>query len=242
MSGLVRWLVVGAVGIGLARPAPAGFVTDARGDFLSTYTGPRGDDLDVLRADVAFDGDRFRFFTELAGPVGTTPGALYVWGLDRGQGTARFAGGSPPLVPNVVFDSVVVIRPDGTGQVNDLVAGTSTQLPASAIAISGGAIDAVVPAALLPTRGLAADRYTWNLWPRVGAGSNAQIADFAPDDRNERVSAAPEPASLTAMAVGGLLAVGIGRRAGRRPGAVRAGVPRLTRRRPSWSTCGCSPA
>lgn len=216
MSGLVRWLAVGVVGVGLARPAAAGFVVDARGDFLPTYTGPKGADLDVLRADVAFAGDRFLFTGSFDGPVGTTPGAFYVWGLDRGQGTARFAGGSPPLAPNVVFDSVVVVRPDGTGQVNDLIAGTSSVLPASAIAISGGTINATVPVGLLPTRGLSADRYTWNLWPRVGAGSNTQISDFAPDGSNVQVSVVPAPASVALMGLGGLCAVRFCRRVGRR--------------------------
>ena len=42
----------------------------------------------------------------------------------------------------------------------------------------------------------------WNLWPRfAGAVGDAQVADFAPDDRDALVTV-PEPGSLVLLAFG----------------------------------------
>jgi hypothetical protein len=160
-------------------------IQDARGDFLASFTGPRNADLDVTRAEVSFDGTNFTFESTLAGAVGTTPGALFVFGINRGAGTARFG----ELAPGVLFDAVVVLRADGTGTVNDLTTtpATSTNLAAGSVMVSGNMITARVPANLLPSKGLQQAQYTVNLWPRVGTGNNNQISDFAPDNSNAPV-------------------------------------------------------
>ena len=195
--------------------------TDPVGDLLSTYPGPRGGDLDVVTTDVIYNGNSFLFTTTLAAPVGTTPGGFYVWGLDRGQGTARFGqftvGNNTYDARGVLFDSVVILRPGGASQVTDLVAGTPpTTLAASAVSISGNQLSGTVAATLLPSLGLAPDRYTYNLWPRFTSAENpiagnAQITDFAPDNSNNVVSVArtgtvPVPSTLAL----GLLSLGIG--------------------------------
>lgn len=158
-------------------PRPSQIV-DPAGDFLSGFTGPNNKDLDVLQGEVSFDGSNFLFTSTQAGAIGTTPGALYVWGVNRGAGAARFG----TLAPGVVFDFVVTIKPSGTSSVRDLITNTATDLPAANITFSGASIQATVPAALLPSQGLAPTAYTVNLWPRTGIGSNAQISDFAPDN------------------------------------------------------------
>ena len=167
-------------------PRRASLIHDAAGDFLPSYTGPRGADLDVTEAEVTYDGSTFVLTSTQAGAVGATAGGFYVWGIDRGRGTARFAD----IAPGVRFDAVVVLRPDGSGMVTDLTSGAapvSTPLPAGSVTISGATITARVADALLPTQGLAPAAYTANLWPRNGAGNNAQISDFAPDNRNAPV-------------------------------------------------------
>jgi hypothetical protein len=185
-----------------APAARAQQVNDPAGDFLPTYAGPRNGDLDVLSADVVFNGTDFFFSSMLNGAVGATPGAFYVFGVDRGAGTARFGA----LAPSVLFDSVVVIRPGGVSNVNDLVPSvTSLVLPDANITISGNRLSARVPVAMLPSEGRPFEQYTFNLWPRfpVANGTNAtQISDFAPDNSNARVTVIPEPGTLILLGTG----------------------------------------
>lgn len=194
-------------GMGAATAAP---ITDPQGDFLPTYTaGPKGADLDVLSADAVYTGSSFIFSSTEAGPIGTTPGALFVWGIDRGQGTARFGS----LAPGVLFDSVVSINPAGTTTVRDLITGLATDLAPSAVTVSGSNLSVVVPAGLLPAFPslFQPDSYLVNLWPRLGAGNNNQIADFAPDNSDFQVRAVPEP-NATALLLSGLAGLAAVRR------------------------------
>lgn len=196
-------LLAGAL---FATPAAAAPAIDPLGDFTPIYVGPRGADLDVLSTEVFGGLTSFTFTAELAGAIGTTPGGVYVWGVDRGQGTARFDTGPTPIGSGVLFDQVVVITNTGTGFTRDLIAGVTTNLLPGAITISGNTITAIVDLALLPTRGFAPDAYTFNLWPRSPGAGNTFIADFAPDNSNARVTDVPAPgAALMLLAGMGLL-------------------------------------
>lgn len=156
-------------------------ITDPRGDFLASFAGPMNPDLDVIRAEVTFDGTDFVFESTSAGAIGTTPNALFVWGVDRGQGIARFGD----LATGVHFDLVVVVQPGGTSTVRDLTPGGGAQnLPAANVSSSGNELRVTVPASMLPSKGFSQERFTANLWPRTGVGQNSQISDFAPDNRN----------------------------------------------------------
>jgi hypothetical protein len=199
---LLRLLAATFVLASLVTGHASAQVWDPQGDFLPTYTGPQNPDVDVLRANVRLNATYFEFVGEMAGAIGATPGALYVWGLDRGLGTERFVGGTPSVGQGVRFDSVILMRPDGTGLVNLLNGQPAVNLPAGSIAISGSTIRARVDRSLLPGNGRDYMQYTWNLWPRVGVGNNAQISDFAPDASNAAV--VPEPSSLSLIALGGL--------------------------------------
>jgi len=203
-------LLVGAT-LALAPPAAAQF-PDALGDFLDTYTvGPLNPDLDVLSIGFQFDNvSTFRFISTLAGPVGTTPGAAFVWGIDRGLGVANFASLG---LPNIRFDAVVAVIPDGTSLFIDLVGGgPPVPLAAGAVLVNGNRLEAVVPLDLLTPQGFAPGEYTANLWPRSAfVLEDAYISDFAPDDFNLPVTVTPEPATF-ALVAGGLLALGAARR------------------------------
>lgn len=218
-----RLLQAGFIAAGvLAAPAPAAEIADPAGDFLSTYAaaGARNGDLDVLRASVTFDGTSFVFSSTQNGPVGTTPTGLYVWGIDRGQGTPRFGvipsiGSGPYDATGVLFDSVLVLRPNATGVVNDLISGPpGTNLAASSVRIDGNEISAVVPASLLPSRGFGFDQYGFNLWPRDGAvpAGDHQISDFAPDNSTFRATRVTEPASLGLLSLGVAMLLGLGKK------------------------------
>jgi hypothetical protein len=208
----IAWLGL-AVLLAFAAPPPAvADFQDAVGDFIPSFTGPQNPDLDVVLADVVYDRDRqtFTLSATMNGDIGTTAGALYVFGFNRGQGTARFASIG---IDGVLFDSVVVINQNSTGAVNDLVpspSGTLTLGPAD-ITISGVSLRAIVPLAALPSEGFDPEAYTWNLWPRSGQGGTSVISDFAPDNSNLAVRVVPEPASAVLLGLGFAALAGIRR-------------------------------
>ena len=70
----------------VTTPAAAVTRTDSAGDFLPTYVGPHNGDLDVLKFSTSIVGSNFVLSATLNGPVGTTPGVIYVWGVNRGAG------------------------------------------------------------------------------------------------------------------------------------------------------------
>lgn len=192
---------------GAARAVP---ISDPQNDFLKSYTGPQNPDLDIRSTGATFTGSQYVFDGGLYGAIGGTAGAVYVFGVDRGQGTTRFSA----IGSAVVFDSVVIVNPFGTSSVRDFIGNTSTNLAPDAVRVTGANLEVVVPGSLLPSTGFAADRYTYNLWPRSGLGNNNQIADFAPDNSNLAIDV-PEPASIAILGMGLLAATVLRRRAAR---------------------------
>ncbi len=189
-----------AVAALLAGPhlAQAAGIVDATGDFLPSFAGSiTSGDLDVLSASVAYNNvnNTFILSSTMNGAIGSTPKGFYVWGVNRGAGTAGFLANG---ITGVLFDRVVLLRPDGTGSI-----GGGPALPAGSITISGNTITGVVSASLLPGTGFATADYTWNLWPRDGAFTGfAAISDFAPDNSNFPAAAVPEPTSVALLLAG----------------------------------------
>ncbi len=190
-----------------ATQMQAALITDPAGDFLPSYTGPHNGDLDVLNAQVIFNGSSFLFTSTLNGTIGTTPTALYVWGIDRGAGTAGF----PTIAPGVTFDSVFAINPSGASSVRDLVNNTVT--PITDITVTGSTVTGLVPLSALPSLGLSASSYMVDLWPRDGASGNGAISDFAPDNSDVPVTnATPEPGTMSLVGAVGVAGLGLARR------------------------------
>lgn len=195
MHTLLRPLLTAA---GLAAAANAFAVTDSSGDFLASFTGSHSAALDILSANVAFDaahGD-FVLHATTAGPIAGAA-ASYVFGLDLGGiPKTPFASIGEP---GVAFTSTVVLGSNGTGSAGGA---------AITAHVHGDEIDAIVPAALLPTHGIADGDVTWALWSiDPGVTGLARNADFAPD-ADVRVSAVPEPAPVASLLAGlGLLSV-----------------------------------
>jgi hypothetical protein len=186
-----------ALAISFASPATAGTIIDPVGDFLSTYTGPQNGDLDVTGMTVTLNGSGiFRVTTTLAGNVGLTPGAFYVYGVNRGAGTAGFAALG---LNNVLFDRVIIVRQDATIS----AAGVGSAQ------FSGNTITFDIDGnnALMASTGFTLGQYGWNLWPRaattaagVAITGNPAISDFAPN--NATIAAVPEPSSWALMLAG----------------------------------------
>lgn len=205
----------------LAASGASAAVSDASGDFLATYTGPQNGDLDILSAGVTFDGTNFNVSATMDGAIGSTAGSLYVWGINRGAGTPRLGVlGAPPAVgPSVLFDAVFVLFPDGNARAVTFPAmGPPSITPLSGIvSIAGNSLSASVALSLLPSTGFAAADYTFTLWSRRRVdpamdGTNAEIADFAPDFAGFTASV-PEPETWAMMIAGfGLIGSGMRRR------------------------------
>ena len=180
-------------------------VNDAFGDYVPGFSGSKLGDLDVLSSIVTYNPttDKFVFSGTFAADVGTTAGGFYVWGVNRGAGTAGFAANG---LTNVLFDSVVIFNQDGSARIT----GTSpaTLLPAGSVKIFGSTIIGEIDGSFLPSTGFAKTGYTWNLWPRDGTLTGfAAISDFAPDNSNVGVTvvgvgAVPEPETYALMALG----------------------------------------
>jgi hypothetical protein len=177
--------------------SPAALIIDPAGDFLPTYVGPKNGDLDVLEAEVFFDGESFLFTSTSNGAIGTTPAGVFVWGINRGAGFLTFPG----VAPGVTFDSVVIIVPGGGSFAQALDTGLVTPIPAAAVNMAGAFLSARVPLSALPSLGVAPAAYTVNLWPRSELLLiDPVISDFAPDNSNAGVTVVPEPGTSTLLA------------------------------------------
>lgn len=208
-----------ACAVGLSAPAAANTVTDPTGDFLSTFGGAHAGDLDVKSASVTFSNGSFHLSATLAGNVGSsTPNAAYVWGINRGAGTAILNQGQTPVGAGVKFDMVAVLFANGTGILSQIGQnGPFGPVVPLTPTISGDTMTVDVPVNLLPATapGTDVEEYEFNFWPRVGldVGHGEQVSDFAPGgtDGVGSTFTVPEPASL-ALVLAGVFGVGAMRR------------------------------
>lgn len=184
----------------LIPPAPALAVIDPAGDFLPTHVGPALASVDIREASVIGFSGSFIFYSAMNGLLGDV-GTSYVWGIDRGAGTAGLFAGTPPVGPGVTFDAVVVVRPDGSGTVtafNQAGPPTVTDI-LGATFVGDTEIISIVDFGLLPSRGFALGDYRFNLWTRTGGG-NTGIADLALGEGT--FGAVPEPATWAMLIIG----------------------------------------
>lgn len=208
--GLVA-LAFGAMSLAAQAAQAETSFSESGTDFLKLFTdnhpAAANPDLNVIAGSAAFDSFNFRLTAQMAGTIGQTPGGLYVWGVDRGQGIEFFQGLPNPTGAGVKFDTFIALNTDGTGfLVNDFfdpLKADKIVLDPGAISIVGDTISVRVPLADLPSNGFDFGQYGFNIWPRLGGiSSNDQIADFGPDAHNITAEAVPEPASWVLMILG----------------------------------------
>jgi hypothetical protein len=195
--------VVAALAVlGLAAPARA-TVLDPAGDFLATFTGPQNGDLDVLSVSAMQNGTDVTLSATLNGAIGTTPGAAYVVGINRGGGLPLLTFGAPSVGAGVNFDAVAVLLPAGGSFVDLLLPTMTAPVALTDVTFSGSSFTAVVPLADLPADGFTPSQFLYNLWPRSGLNTadNGQIADFAPN-ASSFLAGVPEPGGWALMLLG----------------------------------------
>ena len=203
-----------------------GPVSDPVGDFRAAdptnalaYAGPDNPALDVVSVNVVLTvvNNTFTITQTMAGPisdlVAPNTGALlgsYSWGINHGFSNLNFAELG---LPNILFDSVLTLNPNGTGAFRGATA------PAGSVTVSGDTLTAVLPVSFLappPTPAnamgslLPDTEWSFNLWPRSAitvagtplAFGDAQIADFAPDNVDFLVTTVPGPSSVVTLGLG----------------------------------------
>jgi hypothetical protein len=196
-------------------PGSAASVTDPANDILPTFSGSHTDgDLDVLSANVTLQGSNLVFTGTVRSDIEGEDGEQYVFGINRGQGAAKFSNIGNP---GVLFDSTFVIKPDGESAVNDLISGSMTAI--SDVTVSEKTITGIVPLSDLPSEGFDPTAYEYNLWSETTPGNagNTNIADFAPNNAVATIStgdvaAAPEPGTIAMVGIGTLSAIMLIRR------------------------------
>jgi len=229
-----RLLVLIGIGSGFlaSTHAQAGPITDPLNDLRqfvlgdpNSYAGPNNPGLDVLSANVFLNPtlQTLTITSTMAGPIaglldpntGANLGS-FSWGINHGYGNNNFASIG---LPNVLFDAVLTLNPDGTGTYRGAAA------PAGSVIASGNTLTAILPISFLgpppqPANAigplLPITDWSYNLWPRSSIRTdgttlpfgNAQIADFAPDAQDFTATLVPEPSAVVLLG-SGILGVGL---------------------------------
>lgn len=207
--------------------AQATTVTDGSG-ILNTFSGnPDSPDLNAVSATATFDSNNIFLSATMAGAIGLTAATsqaaggtdqgVYIWGVDRGAGTALLdnpTGLTDTTVrvgAGVTFDAFILLNNLFNGQGDATVVlldqnanfFSATQLAAGSVTFSGDTINLIVPLADLPSQGFNVADFGFNIWPRLnGTHDNTLVASFLPSDHDFQGSAVPEPAAWTLM-IGG---------------------------------------
>jgi hypothetical protein len=197
---MMKSVLIGALALTAAvagSPALATTVTSTTG-FLSTYTGPKNGDVEIASASATIDGGDLVLSATADAPIGTTPGAVYVWGVNT-EGASAPAPFATEGFGNVLFNNAITASPGGTG-----------------VTVSGDTITDTVAISTLKDVALKPEMFGISLWPVVGTGFSG-FAEFAPGNGTftPSLAAVPEPANWALMLVG-FGAVGAGMRRARR--------------------------
>jgi hypothetical protein len=221
------------------------FTTDLTKPGAGDPNNPGSPDLVGVSASATYDSKNIHLSATMAGAIGLTASkssegdqGIYIWGVNRGAGTAFLNDPKDPLSdsttpiggPDIKFDSFIVLTDLVNGHGDGFVANLEADGPhfigldATNISFSGNTIDLVMSLSNLPTHGFDISQYGFNIWPRYsepgapgapppGLGNNQFVASFLPGDHNFNASAVPEPAGWALMISGfGLVGTALRRR------------------------------
>jgi hypothetical protein len=161
----------------------AATVTTSTG-FLPTYVGPKNGDVDILSASATIDGADLVLSATANALIGTTPGAVYVWGINT-VGASAPAPFAPEGFGNVLFNNAITVNPAN---------------PAAGVTVSGDTITDIIAISSLKGVVLNPEQFGISLWPVVGNGFTA-FSEFVPGN-GTFTAGVPEPATWALMIVG----------------------------------------
>jgi PEP-CTERM motif len=201
----MRPILAGALALAsilVTQPAFATTVTTSTG-FLPTYVGPENGDVDIASASATVEGANLVLSATADAPIGTTPGAVYVWGINT-EGASAPAPFTVDGFANVLFNNAITVNPAA---------------PAAGVTVSGDTITDVIAISSLTNVLLSPQQFGISLWPVVGKGFTG-FSEFVPGD-GTFAAGVPEPATWGLM-IAGFGGLGVALRARRRTVAAAA--------------------
>jgi hypothetical protein len=154
----------------------------------SGYTGQPHDPLSLNAGGaLLLKGKKIELAAIVRGPFTTYPGTTSIdFAVNRGAGTRlgpAFAS-RPGITPDLTV--TVTVGPYGrstSATITDLTTGTTSAIASPKIQVAGPVVRILLPSSLLPSQGVAIQKYTFAIWTETQPGAGIQnVGSFLPED------------------------------------------------------------